>query len=231
MEKIQIREALQRVPFGVDCIDTLLNGGLEAGIITEIFGEGGSGKTNLCMQIAISVASKERKVFYLDTEGFSNERFNQMSGSSPAISENIMLYRINSLDDQEVSLIRTGKMMEKTKAPGLLVVDSFTEFFRLETTGDYQARVAGFQRQIASMMSIAATYSIPVLITNQIYQDVNRGDVQPFGGFIIDHAVKAILKIEKLQEGKRKVSVMKHRSIQEGKSSTFRITSFGLECA
>lgn len=230
MEKIQIRDAQQRISFGVDCIDSMLDGGLENGIITEIYGEGGSGKTNLCMQAAISVASKGRKVFYLDTEGFSNERFAQMSGSSTTIPEDVMLYRINSLDDQEVSLIRTNKMMEKTKNPGLLVIDSFTEFFRLETTGDYQARVAGFQRQIATMMSIAATYSIPVLITNQIYQDVNKGDIQPFGGFIIDHAVKAILKIEKLQEGKRKVSVTKHRSIPEGKSSTFRITSFGLEC-
>lgn len=231
MEKIAIRDQQTRVSFGVECLDSLLNGGIEAGIITEIFGEGGSGKTNLCMQIAINVASQGKKVYYLDSEGFSNERFAQMSGSSEHIYDNVMLFRISSLDDQEVSLIRTGKLLEKTKDPGILIIDSFTEFFRLETSGDYQARVEGFQRQIASMMSIAATYSIPVLITNQIYQDVSKGEIQPFGGFIIDHAVKAIIKIEKLPERKRKISVMKHRSIAEGSSSTFRITSFGLECA
>lgn len=228
MEKVQIQDTQQRIPFGVDCIDSMLNGGLESGIITEVFGEGGSGKTNLCMQATISVASQGKKVFYLDSEGFSNERFAQMSGAS--VSDNVMLYRISSLEDQELSLIRTKRMMEKTTNPGLLVVDSFTEFFRLETSGDYQARVEGFQRQIGLMMSIAAVHSIPVLITNQIYQDVSKGDIQPFGGFIIDHAVKAIVKVEKLQEGKRRMSVTKHRSIPEGKSTVFGITSSGLEC-
>lgn len=34
-------------------IDNLLNGGIEIGTITQIYGESGSGKTNLCLQISI----------------------------------------------------------------------------------------------------------------------------------------------------------------------------------
>ena len=41
---------------GVKGIDKLLDGGLEEGIVTEIYGEGGSGKTSFALMIAVRVA-------------------------------------------------------------------------------------------------------------------------------------------------------------------------------
>ncbi|EQD75428.1 DNA repair and recombination protein RadB [mine drainage metagenome] len=49
MKRIDLLETDEHLPMGIGCIDSLLNGGLEKGVITEVFGEGGSGKTNFAM--------------------------------------------------------------------------------------------------------------------------------------------------------------------------------------
>jgi len=59
-------------------LDELLEGGVEAGIITEIYGEGGTGKTNICIQAAKSCVEEGKKVIYIDTEGISKERLLQV---------------------------------------------------------------------------------------------------------------------------------------------------------
>lgn len=230
MEKIDLTEKQEKLPIGVSCIDNVMGNGLEPGVITEIYGEGGSGKSNLCMQFAISSIRSGKKVFFLDTEGFSTERFSQVSGSDAEILKDLMLFRISSLDDQELTLLRLPKMMDKTRPIGLLIMDSFTEFFRLEPFPDASSRALAFQKEISALTSIFLKFNIPVLITNQIYQDPSSGDLHPFGGYVIDHAVKAIYSIDKLPEGKRRLSVVKHRSLPEGKSAEFRITDYGISC-
>ena len=41
---------MKRLPLKCKPLDVLLGGGLERKTITEIYGEAGSGKTNLCLQ-------------------------------------------------------------------------------------------------------------------------------------------------------------------------------------
>lgn len=230
MEKVDLEEKLNKLLIGVGCIDEVMGGGLEPKVLTEIYGEGGSGKSNISMQFTLSALKSGKSVIFLDTEGFSTERFMQICGDDRDLVNNLLLYRIESLDDQEVAIMRAGKMLEKNHRVGLLIVDSFTEYFRLEKTSDTSSRVAGFQRQLSLLSNIALKYSIPVLITNQIYQDPDSKSLHPFGGFIIDHTMKAIFKVEKLASGKRKISVTKHRSLPEGKQANFRIVDYGIQC-
>lgn len=230
MEKVDPARKSERLPLGVDCVDTLMNGGLESGVITELYGEGGSGKSNMSMLFAISAISQGKKAVFLDTEGFSTDRFMQICGSSSEQAENLMLYRVSSLDDQELSIMRVSKMLDKSNKIGIVIVDSFTEYFRLEKTADAASRSAGFQKQISLLSGIALKADIPVLITNQIYQDVDSKLLQPFGGFLIDHSMKAIFNMQRLPEGRRRISVSKHRSIPEGKSSEFSIVDYGINC-
>lgn len=230
MDRINPVEEANKIRTGISCIDGLMDGGIERGVLTEIYGEGGSGKSNLCMQFTVSALKNGGKVVFLDTEGLSSERLMQISSGDQSILHNLMLYRVSSLDDQELSIIKSDRMLEKEKNVSLLVIDSFTEYFRLEKTSDSSSRVAGIQRQISLLSGIALKYSIPVLLTNQIYMDVDSGNLQPFGGYVIDHSMKAIYNIRKLESGFRRLSVSKHRSIEEGKSATFRIVSYGISC-
>ena len=231
MERIDATGEVARIKSGISCLDSVLSGGLEKKIISEIYGEGGSGKTNLSLLISLSVVSSGGTVVYLDTEGVSTERIRQLTASMKGDLKKLYLYRIKSLEDQELTLLRIERNIDRGQAvPELIVIDSFTEYFRLEKSSDPSGRTAIMQKHMAILMSIISKSDCAVLITNQIYQDVQTGNLEPFGGYVIDHSVKAIFRISKLPESKRKMEVLKHRSEREGHSMYFRITSFGIEC-
>ena len=231
MERIDATGEVTRIKSGISCLDSVLSGGLEKKIISEVYGEGGSGKTNLSLLLSLSVVSSGGTVVYLDTEGVSTERIRQLTASMKGDLKKLYLYRIKSLEDQELTLLRIEKNIDRGQTvPDLIVIDSFTEYFRLEKSSDPSGRTAIMQKHMAILMSIISKSDCAVLITNQIYQDVQTGNLEPFGGYVIDHSVKAIFRISKLPESKRKMEVLKHRSEREGHSMYFRITSFGIEC-
>ena len=64
-----------KLPTGIGCIDEMLGGGFDRGVLNQVFGEGGVGKTNIAMQAAINSIQSGKKVIYIDTEGFSSTRF------------------------------------------------------------------------------------------------------------------------------------------------------------
>ena len=63
-------------------IDELLDGGIEKGIITQIFGPPSSGKSNIALALAVNVAKQGKKSIYIDTEGgISLDRIKQIARS------------------------------------------------------------------------------------------------------------------------------------------------------
>ena len=52
--------AADRLPTGISSVDRLLGGGLETDSLTEVYGEGGSGKTLFCLEVALRVAREDR---------------------------------------------------------------------------------------------------------------------------------------------------------------------------
>ena len=73
--------AEDRCSTGVPSVDRLLGGGLETDSLTEIYGEGGSGKTLFCLGVAHRIAREGRWVFYIDTEGLSVDRLGAIAGA------------------------------------------------------------------------------------------------------------------------------------------------------
>ncbi|AGO61560.1 DNA repair and recombination protein RadB [Ferroplasma acidarmanus Fer1] len=234
MEKIKLNESEYKTMSGYPCIDKLMEGGLEPGIITEFYGEGGAGKSNLAMIYSISALKNGNSAIYIDSEGFSVERFRSIANGDMELINHMNIYRVKSLDDQYLALIKSDKLIgekrESKNSFGIMVVDSFTNFFRMEAGKDASARMEGYEKQLNILSGIALKYKIPVVITNQIYEDVNNSTLEPFGGFFIDHAMKAIYRIEKFSGGMRRITVEKHRSIREGSYTGFRIVDSGIEC-
>ena len=69
---------MDHIAFGCATLDYLLEGGVETGCVTLIYGEAGTGKTNLCLVLARNVALAGKKVIYIDTEGVSDRRLAQV---------------------------------------------------------------------------------------------------------------------------------------------------------
>ena len=204
-------------------LDQLLKGGIEKGIITEIYGEGGSGKTNICIQAARSCVEEGRKAVYIDTEGISKERLLQIFGDRKKL-ENLLFFIPFSLKEQE-------EMVEKACRidAGIIILDSANLFYRLEMNEDETMATRSLTKQLVTLQIEARKKNIPVIITSQVY---SAGDeIKPFAGRSMDHIAKTIIRVERVDERgeKRRAILVKHRSIEEGASVEFRITAKGIE--
>ena len=218
-----------RIPTGCNSLDTLLRGGVEAGAVTEFFGEGGSGKTNVCLQLARNVALDDKKVIYIDTEGVSIERLKQISGDrSDEVMKNILFFKAHSFQEQEDSLEKASKMaLLENMNVHLLIVDSFTIFYRTLFNSDEKEGLSSrLGRQLVELLKIARIKDIPVVVTTQVYES-NDGK-KPVGGHVLYHNAKTIILLEVVAPHLRKGTLIKHRSQAEKESVKFKITDEGL---
>lgn len=215
----------------LDCppLDHLLGGGVERGIVTEVYGAGGTGKTNLCIQAARAAASRGDKVVFVDTEGVSQTRMSQVFGESKKLMEKLLLFNPYSIEEQETMVEKALKINA-----GLILIDSINLYYRLGIESEEGAATRSLTRQLVSLQVIARKKNIPVLITAQVYS--TGEEVKPFGGRCIDHMAKTVVRLEKIENGEKKekkeprqATLVKHRAQPEGKTARFYITASGLE--
>lgn len=221
----------ERLPLGTRAIDELLDGGIECGTITLLYGEGGSGKTNWCLQASREAARAGKKVIYIDTEGVSLERLEQMSGDRFGdILGNILFFEPTTLDEQRDAIDKSQRIIEGETPVGLLVLDSATIYYRIlfGTEGEDGGRTS-LTNQMTKLLVLARKKDIPALITTQVYTDSSKNTFEPIGGHAFLHTAKAIIRIEKCEGARRRATLMKHRSLREGKSVLFTIGPEGLE--
>ena len=207
-------------------LDILLGGGLESGIITRVYGEAGTGKTNLCLQAARECVLSGKKVAYIDTEGVSIERIRQICVDCDykKILHEILFFTPTSFESQE-QMIHDAIAM---KAVGLIIVDTITMFYRLNLEDDREGGIRSFTRQVTNLQVAAREKGLFVIITEQVYTD-KAGEVKPFTNRDAEHMTKTILRLDRKGIGQREATIIKHRSQPEGKKACFRISAVGLE--
>uniref|UniRef100_A0A7S4D0E9 DNA repair protein RAD51 homolog n=1 Tax=Eutreptiella gymnastica TaxID=73025 RepID=A0A7S4D0E9_9EUGL len=209
------RQEMIQISTGSKELDKLLNGGIETGSITEMFGEFRSGKTQLChtlcvaCQLPVSQGGGEGKAMYIDTEGtFRPERCRAIAeryGLDPDdVLDNIAYARAFNSDHQMQLLVQASAMMVES-CYALLVVDSATALFRTDYSGrgelaSRQMSLAKFLRMLARL---ADEFGIAVVLTNQVVAQVdgaamfNADPKKPIGGHIMAHASTTRLSLRK----------------------------------
>lgn len=214
-----------KLPTECPPLDDLLAGGLEPGTITLVYGEAGTGKTNLCLQLARNaILADGGKVAYVDTEGVSMERLEQICGkNTQRVLKNILFYHPHSLADQE----RMVLSLEKLQAPSLVIVDSLNMFYRLQLKSGSDDVSRNLTNQLGALLKLSRTQNTTVVVTGQVYTDEET--VRPFGGRIMEHIVRTMLRLERVGVGTRRATLLKHRSRPEGATAEFRLTDSGLE--
>ncbi len=220
---------LERLPSGCQSLDLLLGGGFESGVITQIYGESGTGKSNIVLQLAVQAVARGFRVIFIDTEGFSAERFKQIAGpGAEEMATKIMIFEPMSLEQQAIAIREASKIAGRDL--GLIVLDSATSLYRvlLEADDNRQVRRT-LTVQLSECQEIARRHRIPVVITNQVYTDIENNAMRPIGGNITG----AYVQSDRLfgEEGRRLRSarLMKHRSLPEGGLAEFRLTARGVE--
>ncbi|WP_292520336.1 DNA repair and recombination protein RadB [Methanoculleus sp.] len=218
-----------RVSTGCRPLDDLLGGGLERRAITQIYGEPASGKSTLCLMATVATLRAGNSVVYIDTEGFSVERFAQVAGGDAgAFADRLYLFEPLDFTQQGAMIADAeGLLRRDGHAPvDLIVMDSATALYRTELDLGREA-LRKLLRHMIKLLGLAKKHDIPVLITNQIYMDVERDRVAGLGGTALEHISKAIVRLEK-RDGSRRAMLRKHRSRPEGLSFDFVITEDGI---
>jgi len=221
----------ERLPTGIASVDRLLGGGLETDSVTELYGEGGSGKTLFCLEVALRVARAGRWVFYIDTEGVSVDRLRAMAGDElERLLKRFLLATPKSLAEESTAVATACALARDGKRPvGLIVVDSATFFYRLSLSGsDEDDARQTLAVAVGDLVATALAMNLPVLLTNQVWRSVRAGTLEPLGGSFLNHAAKTILRFDRLAGSRRRVVLVKHRSLPEG-AAEFRIGATGLE--
>ncbi len=213
-------------------MDWLLEGGYERDALTCLYGAPGSGKTNfLLLAMAHSEELAGKKIIYIDTEGnFSLSRFKQITPEYSAILERVIFLKPTTFEEQRKAFEKLRRIV--TEKVGVIMLDSAAMLYRLELA---KARdVKGVNRELGLQLSylteIARKKEIPVLVTNQVYADVESSDgkTKMVGGDILRYASKCLIELQQLAGGVRRALLRKHRSLPE-KELRFRITDRGVE--
>eukprot|EP01018_Ginkgo_biloba_P027800 Gb_14443 [translate_table: standard] len=147
-------------------LDKILEGGVETGSITEIYGEFRTGKTQIChtlcvtCQLPLDQGGGEGKALYIDAEGtFRPQRLLQIAerfGLNGAdVLENVAYARAYNTDHQSRLLLEAASMMAETRF-ALMVVDSATSLYRTDFVGRgelsaRQMHLAKFLRSLQKM--------------------------------------------------------------------------------
>ncbi len=220
---------LDRLPSGCQSLDLLLSGGFESGILTQLYGEAGTGKSNIVMQLAVQAVARGLRVIFIDTEGFSAERFKQIAGpGAEEMAAKIMIFEPMSLEQQAIAIREASKIAGRDL--GLIILDSATSLYRVLLEADDNRSIRRtLTVQLSELQEIARRHRIPVVITNQVYMDIENNSLRPIGGTGLEHICKAIIFLEKKGEGLRRARLMKHRSSPEGIAADFRLTARGVE--
>ena len=195
---------LKFLPTGCEGIDDILaggtsengeslGGGLRQGQVTEITGECGSGKTQLCLSAAASAATLGHRVVFVDTNGvFSAKRiqaFHRNFWSDEATEEEIKTHLdktleliavhdvhdvftlLHLLDQLQQDASEEDDNPDKSDTMGLLVIDSLSLLLApLLTRAHHQGHTV--MTMVAVMLkAIASERKAAVLYTNHTVAD------------------------------------------------------------
>jgi len=170
----------------------------KSGHITTIYGNSASGRTTCCLLAAIEVVENKGKVIYVDTgSGFDVKRFRQLGGNKEYL-DNIFLLQPKSFDEQGKLIEKLHKLCENEKIK-LVIVDTIGSYYRLNLGKNPKKVNKQLLEQLITLVRIARDLDKVVLMTNQVYADMNDEDknIKMVGGNLTHKMSKYLIELEK----------------------------------
>ena len=242
-ELMERRSKVGYVTSGSKSFNELLGGkGFESQGITELFGEFGSGKTQIVHQLCVNVQQPkddgglEGHVFYIDTENtFRPDRITQMAEAMDLNGEDVLKnIHVARAYNSSHQMLLIEKVMELSKevSARLLIVDSLTAHFRAEYVG--RGALADRQQKLNKHMHDLLRWSDLhngiVCVTNQVAAkpDAFFGDpTRPIGGHIVGHTATFRIYLRKSKGGKRIARLIDSPHLPEGEA-VFTVSGKGI---
>jgi RecA/RadA recombinase len=155
------------IPTGSLSLDRLLGGGIRTGLVTDIYGQSGAGKSQLCFSLCVNCAKylkQNETIIFIDTVGtFRPERVSELAKQerNSKILDKIIFIRAFSTNDQ-IKAIRKIPDIN----PLLIIIDSATSLFSNEYRGT--ARHLALMNHLHELSFAAINFDCAIVITNMI---------------------------------------------------------------
>jgi DNA repair protein RadA len=244
IDALKRREKVGKITTGSEDLDKLFGGGIETQAITELYGQFGSGKTQLAHQLSVNVqlpvekGGLGRSTIYIDTENtFRPERIVDMAKylklDPKEVLANIHVARAYNSDHQIILAEKAAELVDEYNV-GLVVVDSLIAHFRAEYTG--RGTLADRQQKINRHMhelqrKVGDVYNVAILVTNQVMArpDVLFADpTAAVGGHVVGHTSTFRVYLRKGKGDKRVAKLVDSPSQPEGEC-LFEVTTDGIK--
>ncbi len=209
---------------GIKTLDNYLGGGIKGGIITDIFGATGTGKTQLTMQISINSLLDGNQVLFQDTTGqFRPERM-------------LDLIKIRNLETNLLDRVKVGRITNSSEQIqflskireqdfSLVVIDNVSDLFSFEYGKEEQnlEKNVTFMQYMHELSLISIQKKLPIVVTN-IIRKIDDLEIEN-----LDKSISMFthMKIKLLKTGK-KYSCEIFPSFLEKKEFPYQITKEGL---
>ncbi|KAG8058983.1 hypothetical protein GUJ93_ZPchr0002g24355 [Zizania palustris] len=177
-----------KLSLGCPILDRLLSGGLPAASVTEIAGESASGKTQLCLQLALvaPLSPMSSSCLFLHSDlPFPLRRLRGLAPKSrPDLLDHVLVAAAHSTSDLLSLLSRAQHLLtHPNDSPRrlpirLILLDSIASLFRADfdaSPADLRRRSALFFRISAKLKELAHRHQCVVVVTNQVV-DVVEGE-------------------------------------------------------
>lgn len=229
---LEQRSHMRRCRTGSSVLNHIMGGGIETGVITELIGEYGSGKTQICYNLSVLAPLPEEqgglggKVCVIDTEGtFLPERIKQIAenrGYDPAEAlDQVMVARAYNSSHQLTIIQQLPQVIQEHDIK-LVIVDSMISHFRGEyigrgTLAERQQKIGG---ALGNLLRVAEAFNVAVVLTNQVQAtpSVMFGDPnKPTGGHVMAHACNHRVYIRKGRKNTRLIQVIDSPYLPEEK--------------
>jgi len=242
---LERRKNLRRCTTGSAKLDSFLKGGIETQAITEIAGEFGSGKSQICYTLCVTANTPLDKkglggnVIFIDTENtFRSERIFHIAEhrgiSEPdEILRQIYICKIYNTSHLEMIIQDLGKSIEEYRAK-LVIVDSIIALHRAEYTG--RGTLAERQQRLSIILHklnrLAEVHNIAVVVTNQVQSQPDDffsggNGLRPTGGNIMAHATTYRIFLRKA--GRDRIAIMIDSPCHANDQTRFAITEAGVQ--
>ena len=234
------RKSEYRISTGSKNLDELLDGGIETRAITELYGEYGTGKTQICHTLCVTVQqSKDEdnisRALYIDTENtFRPERIASIASArkiDPSVAlENVIVAKAYNSSHQEVIIQESPNVINLHNIK-IMIVDSIVSHYRAEYLGRsvLSERQQRINRLLHILLRIAETCKIAVVITNQIQSspDAIFGDPnKATGGNVMAHTSTYRLYLKKA--GKNRIARMVDSPYHSEREIVFALNEQGI---
>jgi len=243
LDVMERRKDVGRITTGSKALDELIGGGIETQAITEVFGEYGSGKSQLAHELVVAVQLPEDKgglngeAVFIDTENtFRPERVEQIANAFELnigeVMERIYIARAFNSSHQILMTEKVNELIQEGEDIRLVIVDSLTSHFRAEYVGreSLATRQQKLNQHLHTLQNIANTYNAAIFVTNQVQArpDAFFGSpTKAIGGHVLGHAATYRIWLKKGLAGKRIARLVDSPHLPEGEC-VFKITNDGI---